>query len=275
MSGNYYLERLRNETFQAIDGYDPTANKVFHETLQNNFPGALPMTDYIKQTYSYLSSKYGFEDENTMGMLAICRDEIADALLYEVVKYWGKTFNCCSLAGFVMMGKTGLAAATDHTPIFDGVRRFTFYAMPHIAISQTGEIGKVYREGIQKASHACGALEAIVKELDSGFLNLATDMQDIEQSIIRQKILSTIKYGDKPDLVEITKLACQVISKDVEKLLGTLDASIFKYAVMTGIQIHGPMDAHWIYPQDFYVVGSDLPNGKEKIEVFQIENQQV
>lgn len=274
MTGNYYLERMRNQTFQAIDGYDPTANKVFHETLQHHFPGALPMKDYMKQTYNSLDS-YGFEDQNTMGMLAICRDEIADALWYEVVKYWGKTFNCCSLAGFVLMGKTGLAAATDHTPIFDGVRRFTFYAMPHIAISKTGEIGKVYREGIHKASHACGALEAIVKELDSGFINLATDMQDIEQSIIRQKILSTIKYGEKPNLVEITKLACRVISQDVEKLLGTLDAAIFKYAVMTGIQIHGPMDTHWIYPQDFYVVGSALRNGKEEIEVFQIEKQPV
>ena len=74
-------------------------------------------------------------------------------------------------------------------------------------------------------------------------------------------------------MVEITKLACRVISQDVEKLLGTLDAAIFKYAVMTGIQIHGPMDTHWIYPQDFYVVGSDLPNGKQEIEVFQIEKQ--
>jgi hypothetical protein len=77
---------------------------------------------------------HGFEDENTMGMAALCRDEITDSLLNEVIKYWGKTFNCCSLAGFVLMGKTGLAAATDHVPIFDGIRRFTFFAMPHIAM---------------------------------------------------------------------------------------------------------------------------------------------
>lgn len=190
------------------------------------------MKDYMKKTYDCLV-KYGFEDENTMGMVAICRDEITDPLFDEVMKYWGNTFNCCSLAGFVTMGKTGLAAATDHTPIFNDLRRFTFYAMPHIAISKDGEIGKVYREGIQKASHACGALEAIVKELQCGHLNLITDMQDIEQSIIRQKILSTIIYGDKPDLVEVTKLASRIISDDVEKLLATLDSSIFKYAVMT------------------------------------------
>lgn len=271
MSDNYFINQLQNEILQAIDGYDPNSFPVFYQTLQTNFPGAIPMQDYIKQTYVCLK-KYGFDAENTMGMIAICRDEIAEPLFNEVIRFWGKTFNCCSLAGFLMMGKTGLAAATDHTPIFNGLRRFTFYAMPHIAISRYGDIGKVYRQGIEKASHACGALEAIVKELQSGHLNLETDMQDIEQSIIRQKILSTLYYGDKPDLVDITKLASRIISQDVEKLLGTLDSSIFNYAVITGIQIHGPVGTHWIYPQDFYVVGSDLPNGKERVELFQPEN---
>jgi hypothetical protein len=92
------------------------------------------------------------------------------------------------------------------------------------------------------------------------------DMQDIEQTIIRQKILSTLTYGNKPDLIEITKLASRIISDDVKNLLNTLDSSVFKYAVMTGIQIHGPLGTHWIYPQDFYVVGADIPGGKEQIE---------
>jgi hypothetical protein len=260
-----YFDQLRDEVFQAINGYSPEINPLFHETLQNCFPGSLPMANYVQQTYKSLNS-YGFDKGKTIGMIAICRDEITETFTQEVIKYWGKTFNCCSLAGFLMMGRTGLAAATDHTPIVDGVRRFTFYAMPHIAISKDGEIGKVYRDGIQKASHACGALEAVVKELRSGCLQLIMDMQDIEQSIIRQKILSTIEYGEKPDLVEMTKLASQIISQDVDLLLSTLDSSVFHYSVMTGIQIHGPLDTHWIYPQEFYVVGSHVPGGKQVIE---------
>ncbi|MGB3193230.1 MAG: hypothetical protein WBB43_27795 [Limnoraphis sp.] len=256
-----YFDSLRDEILQAVDGYDSNSNPVFYETLQKHFPGSLPMKDYIKNTYIELKN-YGFDTGKTIGMVAICRDEITDILMDEVIKYWGKTFNCCSLAGFVMMGKTGLAAATDHTPIIDGIRRFTFYALPHIAISKNGEIGKVYRSGIEKASHACGALEVIVNELESGDLQLMMDMQDIEQSIIRQKIISALKYGDKPNLVEMTKLVSRMISEDVEKLLSSVDNSVFNYAVMTGIQIHGPMDTHWIYPQDFYVVGSNLPEGK-------------
>lgn len=263
-----YLEQIRHQIIPAAGVYHPDTHPEFHQTLQKHFPGALPMTDYMAKTYQCLSA-YDFSDENTMGMISICRDEIADSLFVEVMRYWGKTFNCCSLAGFMMMGKTGLAAAMDHTPISDNIRRFAFYAMPHIAISKDGEIGVIYRNGTQKISHACGALNSIVKELTTSSARLEMDMQDIEQTIIRQKLLSTLNYGDKPDLIEITKLAAQIISKDVEKLLNTLDPAIFKYTVMTGIQIHGPQDTHWIYPQDFYVVGSDLPGGKEPIEVFQ------
>lgn len=249
------------------DGYSSDAHPAFRKTLQAHFPGALPITDYIGKTYHCLSD-YGFCDENTMAMVSSCRDEIADALFIEVMRYWGKTFNCCSLAGFIMMGKTGLAAAVDHTPITNGTRRFIFYAMPHIAISEAGEIGQIQRSGIEKISRACGALDGIVKELEISSPKLEMDMQDIEQTIIRQKLLSTINYGDKPDLIEITKLASQIISNDVERLLNTLDRSIFKYGVMTGIQIHGPMDTHWIYPQAFYVAGSDVQEGKEAIALF-------
>ena len=239
----------------------------FLKAMNTHFPGSLPLKYYMKKTYDCLSQD-GFEDENTMGMIAICRDELTDPLYEEVVKYWGKTFNCCSLAGFITLGKTGLAAATDHTPIFDNIRRFTFYAMPHIAISRYGEIGKVYREGIQKASHACGALESIVEELQCGHLNLEMDLQDLEQSIIRQKILSSLNYGDKPSLVEITKLACQLISQDVERLLTPLDPTIFNYAVMTGIQIHGPLETQWIYPHNFYIVSSQFQQTKKIITIF-------
>lgn len=246
----------QSDSSSSVDCYSPSIYPRFYETLQNSFPGAMPLPEYLPRTCKALEI-YGFTDENTMALVSTCRDEITEPLLHEVIKYWGKTFNCSSLAGFVMMGKTGLAAATGHVPIEAGVGRFVFYAMPHIAISKEGEVGIVYRDGLQKSSHACGALSAIVTELAEGHLNLQTDMQDLEQSILRQKLLSALRYGDHPDLVGITQLACQVISNDVNQLLTTLDPKVFNYVVMTGIQIHGPMDTHWIYPHDFYVVNGD------------------
>lgn len=240
----------------------------FHRILQTHFPGTLPLEQYMAKTFQVLVP-YGFEDENTMGMVALCRDEITEPLFDQVVKYWGKTFNCCSLGGFLTIGKTGLHAAAEHTPIYDGIRRFTFYGMPHIAISQNGEVGKVYREGIEKPSHACGSLDVIVKELKSGHFNMFLDLEDLEESLIRQKILSHVKYGAKPDLIRMTKLACNIISMDTKKLLlNNLNSQVFNYAVMTGIMIHGPLDTNWVYPRNFYVVGAHLPNNMEKIKVF-------
>lgn len=217
MTENHF-KHLQEDILESIERYNLSRYPAFQQAMQTYFPNALPLREYMSKTFDCLKP-YGFEDENTMGMVAICRDEITELLFHEVTKYWGKTFNCCSLAGFLTMGKTGLAAATDHTPIFEGKRRFTFYAMPHIATSRNGEIGKVYREGQEKASHACGALEVIVEELKSGHINLEDD-------------------------------------------------SVFEYAVMTGIQIHGPMETQWVAPEDFYIVGAELFNGKVHIHKF-------
>ncbi len=256
-----------NRTKDAVDPYHPESNPIFYETLQKLFPGAIPMPAYLQTSYQALGG-YGFNNENTMGMTTLCRDEITEPFLSEIIRQWGQSFNCSSLAGFVMMGKTAFAAAADHVPSVNGQRQFAFYAMPHIAISKDGEVGKVYRYGVSKVSHACGSLEAIAKELMSGKLKLEMDMQDVEQTIVRQKILSTINYGDKPNLVEITKLASQIVANELKKLLSDVDLSVFKYAVMTGIQIHGPMDTTWIYPQEFYVVDRDLPEQQEQLNLF-------
>ncbi len=268
-----YLTRTPEEQEKIVLApYKPESNPIFYETLQNLFPGALPMPAYMQTTYEALGD-YGFNNKNTMAMTTLCRDEITKPFLIDIIRQWGKSFNCSSLAGFVMMGKTAFAAAADHVPLMDNQRRFAYYAMPHIAISKDGEVGQVYRYGVSKVSHACGSLEVIAKELMSGRLKLEMDMQDLEQTIIRQKILSSINYGDKPNLVEITKLASQILAKELPHLLSDVDTSLFKYAVMTGIQIHGPMDTTWIYPQEFYVVDRDLPSQQEQLNSFKALQQ--
>jgi hypothetical protein len=244
-------------TMTYSTAYDPSSFPLFHEKLQVHFPGTLPLAKYMEQTFHDLN-QYGFEDENTLGVIATCRDEITEPLLNQVIKYWGKTFDFCSLGGFVLAGKTGIGAFLSHTPSVNNIGRFVFYAMPHIAISRNGEIGCVYREGMGELSHACGSLMSIVKELDSGRINFSTDPDDLEQCTIRQKILSTINYGERLDTLSITKLSCQIIGDDLKRILATVDSSIYNYAVFTGILIHGPSDTDWIYPQDHYVVGAKI-----------------
>ena len=236
----------------------------FKEAIDTHFPGSLLMEDYLKETYQKLLP-LGFNDDNTFACVSACRDEIAMPLLEETDKVWGEVFNFSSLAGSLTLGKTGFAAASSHAPIIDGLERYIFIAMPHIAISEKGEIGVVYREGRTGASHACGALEAIVHEINGGKLHLQLDMDDIEQSILKTKIFEKLNYGDKPDLVEITKITHEIIKEDLERLIAVSGKEPFDYAVLTGVLIHGPKDTNYVCPKTFYAVTSD--NREEKKEL--------
>lgn len=59
----------------------------------------------------------------------------------------------------------------------------------------------------------------------------------------------------------MTKLASTIIATDVRNLLSRLDTTVFHYAVIHGIQIHGPFESQWVYPVDFFIVGQQF--GKE------------
>jgi hypothetical protein len=245
----------------VTDAKTESSFPLFSEALQAHFPGSMPLAEYVKRTAVQLTP-YGFERTNTLATVAICRDEIADPFLDEVHRAWGKPFDFRSLAGFVLAGKSGVATMLGHTPLTEGVRRFVFYAMPHIAISQDGAIGNVYRAGIQQVSLACGSLSSVLQELESGHINFRTDMDDIEQCTVRQKLLSALRYGDKPDQLTITRLACQIISEDIDRLLRLVDSVRYQHALLTGILIHGPADTHWIQPAHSFVVGANLTSGR-------------
>ncbi len=242
-----------------------TMYPLFAQAIESHFPGAIPLDTYCQKTYHSLES-YGFDKDNTFGMVSVCRDEIAQGLLDVVVKYWGKTFDCRSLGGFVLMGKTGVITALNHVPLLDGVGRFVFYAMPHIAISADGEIGVVEREGISQHSHACGSLMAVLHELNSGRVNLMTDLDDIEQCTVRQKLLSAVHLGQPIDQIALTHVASQIIQEDLRRLLKVVDPKVYAYGVFTGIMIHGPDEQDWVYPLSSCCISASLPDGLVEID---------
>lgn len=235
---------------------------AFQQTIEAHLPGTISLDEYFLRSSGRLR-KYGFVDENTLGVVATCRDEIATPLAGAIIRHWGLTFNWRSLGGFLLLGKTGIKTAISHAPTSNGRRRFVLYAMPHIAVSESGEIGVVLREGIHETSHACGSLEAVVAQLKAGNINAELDMEDLEQSCVKQKLISHVSQGQKPDLMEITQLACEIIQQDADRLLGEIaDPAEFDYAYMTGILIHGPRDTHWVCPKRSIVVSTMLGGAK-------------
>ncbi len=225
----------------------------FEAILKKHFDKVFTEIDFIKKTYAALK-ELGFNDDNTIAATCICRDEISQTLRSIIKHMWGEAFNLSSLAGMFFAGKTGLAAAMHHAPIVAGKERYVFYALPHVAIDADGKLGVCRREGREGASTACGALNAFQKEMAGGKLNLTMDNEDVEQSLIRMRLLREIPYGNVPDLLELTKITQTAIQADIENTLKkVVDTNKSDYAVITGIQVHGP-ETNYVWPAECYAI---------------------
>ena len=108
-------------------------------------------------------------------------------------------------------------------------------------------------------SHACGALLTIQQDLAHGSVGLELNQDDLEQSLLKQRLFRKLRYGDMPDLVTLTKMAHTVIREDLERMIQlTVDSASFPYAVFTGIQIHGPNNQTWIWMDTPYVMAQGI-----------------
>lgn len=233
----------------------------FEDILKSYFDKIYTETDFVEKTYSELN-KLGFNADNSITCIGVCRDEICQSLVQLINKKWGYAFNLSSLAGMFFAGKTGLMAAMHHSPIVNGKERYVFSIFSHIAISEDGEIGSCKRRGRSEKSIACGALSAFQKEIFSGKINLGIDNEDFEQSMIRIRLLKEITYGKVPDLLDLTKITQKAIQTDLENTINkVVDIKKNDYAVMTGIQIHGP-ENNFICPAHCYALVNE-----KKIEI--------
>ena len=225
----------------------------FEAVIKENFSGILTELNYVQKTFTILK-QFGFTDENCIASVCVCRDEISQSIRSLIKHTWGEAFNFSSLAGMFTAGKTGLKAAIHHAPRVDGRERYVFYVIPHMAINEDGKSGFCKRKGIKEYTSACGALCLFLDELYSGKLHIKIDEEDIEESLMKRRLIKEITYGDIPSLLELTKITRKVIQEDLEHAISKIvDTSKSDYAVLTGIQIHAP-DANYIWPADSYVV---------------------
>jgi len=223
------------------------------ETVSRVFPGALPEKTFVRRTLTR-TKRLGFTADNTIACVGTCRDELCRPLEQAVFRTWGEAFNFSSLGGFPFLGRTGVTAARSHAPLCDGKERYAFFALPHIGLSQDGELGVCHRSGQTAATAACGALDVIRGELERGPLREEPDREDPEMSLIRRALAPVVPPGSKPDLLALTRLALGVIERDLERLITLCVGSIrADYAVFSGIQINTP-DGNWVLPQNAYAV---------------------
>jgi hypothetical protein len=219
------------------------------------FPdNALQADDYLDRTRRALLSE-GFNHQNALACVSLCRDEVTTGFRDGVEARWGPAFSLGGLAGLPYLGVVGMSAAIAHAPLLDRTRRLVIYAAPHLGITSRGKFGAMERPGLSDPVPTCGALSALLTEAGAdgtarggeAGLPRATEAgaNGLEPRHLAERLL-----GEEPpqDIVGLTHQAARVIEEDLLDLLArTPGAGPARVAVATGILVQraGKPDEFW------------------------------
>lgn len=241
---------------------------AFTAQLNSLFPGAVSLGELVADLTADIAN-YEFTPGDAIPMISVCRDEITRPLVDAVEALWGNSFNLGSIAAMIFTGTTGLGAGMHHAPDIDEVERFLFIVAPHIAISDAGVVGKVWRPGVPTISSACGSLIGFLGEMNSGTVNFQLNTTDLEQSMMKGQMSTHFQYGTIPALQDLTKDAQVLILSQLTAALATFNlVGTAEYIVVSGVQIHGPNAANFFWPTNYYLVDLTGKTNQLNIGVF-------
>jgi hypothetical protein len=226
-------------------------------TIQPYFGNVEFIDSFVYKVEAALAApKIDITGKNSITIANLCRDESNRQFQDRIEDSFGESFSAHALGGLVNVGRVGMQAGMSHSPIVDGIERYIFVAMPHIAIEQDGSVGKIARPG-RLQSKACGAIYGVLKDLlakaTDGTLTDAQmaewdkmDPVEPEYSVLRSKLAKRLLKKnvqiDQLDLVTLTKEAQGLIEEELRALIrDTVDTQKADYAVITGVQIHSSM----------------------------------
>lgn len=245
--------------------------------VREHFRTAMGIDDFLHRLEIALYA-YGFNSDNSIAMVNLCRDEITVTLKQKIDQVFGSSFNTNGLGGVLTCGVTGVAAGLSHAPVSrgSGKERYVFFSFPHISIDASGDMGTISRPGRPGSSCACGALNKALVDIKTDGLSTNCKIPgvheplDPEFTILKQRLARRLRYDgideDKVgnlDLVQITKVAERTITDDLEYLIShTVDPRKADYAVITGVQIHNwgarfddeSPNLEFVAPTNVYVV---------------------
>lgn len=223
------------------------------KVVNKHFPTAIGIDDFLNRLEIALYA-YGFNGDNAIAMVNLCRDEITVSLKNKIDHVFGSSFNTNGLGGVLTCGVTGVAAGLSHAPVSkgSGKERYVFFSFPHISVDARGEVGTISRPGRPGSSCACGALNKALIDIKVQGVDANCKIPgvheplDPEFTILKQRLARRLRYDGLDDghvaqmnLVDLTKVAERTISDDLNYLISqTVDPQKADYAVVTGVQIH-------------------------------------
>jgi hypothetical protein len=211
--------------------------------IRDEFPGAVPAVDFI-DSWRVACLGAGFDADTALLAVGVCRDEVCFPFVAQLEAVWGPAFQLGSLGGLLTIGRTGMAAMASHAPREqDAPARYVIVAAAHIGVDGAGTFGYLRREHQEVSSRTCGALMTFRDELLTSRLHLGYDPVDPEMSLLRERVLTALVYGDIPEPVELTQIVAGAIDEDLRDLLGwvqnvSMPDREVQTAVVTGVLIH-------------------------------------
>jgi hypothetical protein len=173
--------------------------------IVDEFPGAVPATEFVA-TWRNRCRPAGFDADTALLAVGTCRDEVCFPFIGQLEADWGPAFQLGSLGGLLTVGRTGIAAMASHAPQEPGAPvRYVIVAAAHIGVDAAGTFGYLRRDHQEVSSRTCGALMAFRDELLTSRLRLGYDPVDPEMSLLRQRVLTALVYGEIPEPVELPR----------------------------------------------------------------------
>jgi len=233
--------------------WGPKLDSPCYAALHKFFPGALPGRAIHARMRSVLEAQpFGFTTENTIIGTSICPDEINNEKgdLTDLLKeHWGACFPLGGISGTPFVGKTGFKAFSHHVPDEGNV---CVLFGPHVAISESGEIGKYLRDGQASHSTACGAVIGAYCACASSGPAAATsefDEHDMQMAWIKKQIqphVANIGARENP-MAALAHQSYEMVKNSVLQIVDTSFGSGY-LAIVGGVQINmpAPFDDHFL-----------------------------
>jgi len=131
-----YAVRMLKPTNSAVSALNL---KTRYSIIREHYPGALDMEEFMLRVEAAFY-RYGFTQETSIALTAMCRDEACCPLQAEIESVFGDSFHTNGLGGVITCGATGLKAFMSHSPMRTKAHRerYIFFSFPHIAINANG-----------------------------------------------------------------------------------------------------------------------------------------
>ena len=116
-------------------------------------------------------------------------------------------------------------------------------------MSGMNEVGKVWRQGRENVSSACGALLALHTSLRSGNIKSDFNPGDVEMSLLTQRVLARVQSCQELSINDLTYTVHECIREQVARTASsTADMDQCEYIIISGIQVHTGFKQNFYWP---------------------------